>query len=420
MNLLVKNAIIIDKNSKLHRKKRDVLITKGKIVKIAASIKNENNYKEIKKSNLHISAGWFDGSVSFGEPGYEDRETIENGLFVAAKSGFTGVAVNPITNPVVDNHIAVRFLVNASNNNITDLYPIGSLTKKAAGEEMAEMYDMKEAGAIAFSDYKRAVKNPNLLKVSMRYAQAFDGLIMSHPQDHHIANDGVANESPNMMHIGLKGNPNLAEELQITRDLHILAYTGGRLHIPTITTKESVKLIKDAQKSGLQVTCSVAAHHLVLTDDLLEDYNSSYKVNPPLRSKKDCKALQKGVKDGVISFITSDHRPIDIEDKKKEFSLAKDGTIGLESFFGAVNSVLELDDLIESITSKPRRVYNLETVEIKEGNVANLTFFNPDIDWIFTRESILSSSHNSAFIGEMMKGEVYGVFNNNKLIIEGL
>jgi len=417
MNLLVKNAVIIAKNNPLHLKKRDVLIEKGLITKIASSIEIDGEIKVLNKQNLHLSVGWFDSSVSFGEPGYEERETLENGLRTAAKSGFTAVAVNPINHPITDNKPSVMYLINVTKGNITDLFPIGSLTKNADGAEMAELYDMQDSGAIAFSDYKRPINNPSLLKVSLRYAQAFDGLIMSHPQDTLIANNGVANESPAMMHIGLKGNPNLAEELQIVRDIHLLEYTGGRLHIPTISTKQSVKLIRDAQQKGLAVTCSVSAHHLTLTDKELEFYNSSFKVNPPLRTAQDCKALQKGLKDGVINMLTSDHRPIDIEDKKKEFEVAKDGTIGLESFFGAVNTVLGVDDYIDAITTNPRSIFGIKQPIIKEGAKANLTFFNPDVDWTFTTESILSTSKNTAFIGKTMKGEVYGVYNNDKYII---
>jgi dihydroorotase len=337
-------------------------------------------------------------------------------LFTAAKSGFTAVAVNPITHPVTDNRAGVSYLINAAHEQVTDLYPIGSFTKNAAGEEMAELYDMQQAGAIAFCDYKRPIQNPNLLKVSLRYAQAFDGLIMSHPQDSLIANEGVANESSTTIHTGLKANPSIAEELQIARDLFLLEYTGGRLHIPMITTKKSVRLIKEAKKKGLAVTCSVSAHHLTLTDRELTDFDSNYKLNPPLRTVQDCKALQKGVLDGVVDLLTSDHRPIDIEDKKKEFALAKDGTIGLESFFGVVNSVLDLDDFIETITTNPREIFGLEQVVIKEGEKANLCFFNPDIDWVFTEESILSTSKNSAFLNKPMKGQVYGVFHNNRLV----
>ena len=418
MNLLIKSAVIIDKNSHLHRKKRDILIENGTITKIATSIKIDKKIKELKLPNLHVSTGWFDTSVSFGEPGYEERETIKNGLNTAAKSGFTAVALNPTTQPVTDNKASVEYLINKAKGYATEVFPIGSLTKKAEGTEMAELYDMKQAGAVAFGDYQRPIKNPILLKVSLQYAKAFNGLLLSFPQDDLIANNGLANESETTIHFGLKGNPNMAEELQIVRDLFLLEYTGGRLHIPTISTAKSLKLIKDAQKKGLEVTCSVSAHHLTLTDIELENYDTSFKVRPPLRTKKEIIALQKGVKEGIISMITSDHQPIDVEDKKKEFAHAKFGTIGLESMFAAVNSVLDLDDFIESITSKPRAIFGLDTTEIKTGNKANLSFFNPETNWKFTKEDILSSSNNAAFIGKELKGKAYGIFNNNKLVLK--
>lgn len=417
MNLLIKSAIIIDKKSTLHNKKRDILIEKGVITKIATSIKTKKKIKELSLPNLHVSIGWFDTSVSFGEPGFEERETIKNGLLTAAKSGFTAIALNPITRPVTDNRASVEYSKSKSQNFATDLFPIGSLTKNVEGTEMAELYDMQQAGAIAFGDYKRAIKNPILLKVSLQYAQAFNGLIMSFPQEDRIANNGIANESETTIRFGLKGNPNLAEELQIIRDLYLLEYTGGKLHIPTISTEKSVKLIKEAQKKGLAVTCSVSAHHLSLTDAELANFNSNFKVLPPLRTKKDCRALQKGIKEGTISCITSDHHPLDIENKKKEFAHAKAGTIGLESMFGAVNSVIELNDSIECITNKPRSIFGIDEVKIKEGVKANLTFFNPKIAWTFSEKEILSTSKNSAFTGKSLKGKAYGIFNNNQLVL---
>lgn len=418
MNLLIKSAVIIDNKNPLHLKKRDLLIEKGVITKIAASIKPTKKIKELRLPNLHVSVGWFDSSVSFGEPGFEERETLENGMLTAAKSGFTAIAINPITQPVTDNKASIAFLKSKSKSFATELYPIGSLTKDAAGIEMAELYDMQQAGAIAFHDYKRAIKNPNLMKVCLQYAQAFNGLVMSFPQEELVVNNGLANESEEIIQIGLKGNPNLAEELQLIRDLYLLEYTGGRLHIPTITTVKSVKLIKEAQKKGLDVTCSVTAHHLLLTDSELKNFNSNYKVTPPLRTKKDLNALKKGVLDGIISIITSDHQPYDIENKKKEFAFAKSGTIGLESLFGAVNSIFSLADFIDNITNKPRAIFGLEQPEIKENTLANLSFFNPDIISTFSKENILSSSDNSAFLAKELRGEVYGIFNKNQLILK--
>ncbi len=417
MSTLLKNATIIDTTSPYHNQKKDILISNGKLEKIANSIPNKDNYTVIELENLYISCGWFDTSVSLGEPGFEERETIKHGLEVAAKSGFTSIAVNSNTNPVIDSKSDVEFLISKAFNSATKLYPIAALTKDSDGLEISEMYDMQQSGAIAFGDYNKSIENDNLMKIALLYAQNFDGLVLSFPKSNSIAGEGIANEGINSTKLGLKGNPALAEHIQISRDLFLLEYTGGKLHIPTISTAKSVSLIKEAKKKGLKVTCSVAAHHLVLTDDELHAFDSNFKTNPPLRTKDDVKALQKGVETGVIDIITSDHNPIDIEHKKVEFSEAKDGVIGLESAFGAVNSVLDLADFISCFTSKPKAIFGIENHSIQEGNLADITLFNPEIETIFTSKDILSTSKNSAFINKKLKGKVYGVFANNQLII---
>jgi len=417
MNLLIKSATIIDPSSPFHNKKNDILIESGSITKISKTIKNPNNYQEIKLDNLHISQGWFDSSVCFGEPGLEERETIENGLHTAAKSGFTAVAVNPNTNPVADNKSTIQFIKNKSQGFATSLYPIGNLTKGGESTDLAELYDMQNFGAIAFGDYNKPICNANLLKIGLQYAQNFDALILSFPQDNSIASEGLVNEEINSTKLGLKGIPGLAEELQIARDLFILEYTGGKIHIPTISTEKAVKLIKEAKRKGLKVTCSVSAHHLVLTDDELKSFNANTKVLPPLRTVKDTKALIKGLKEGVIDMVTSDHNPIDIEHKKVEYYNAKFGTIGLESLFGALNKIIELDTLITSLTQKPRAVFNIESSTIEEGSKANITLFNPNFEYEFKESHILSSSKNSLFINKKMNGKVYGIIANNKVVL---
>lgn len=417
MNVLIKSATIISPKSAYHQSVQDLLIENGILKKIAPSIKNTSNYKVVEFPNLHVSIGWFDGSVSFGEPGFEERETIEHGLQVAAKSGFTGIALNSATNPVVDNKSIIEFLVNKSEKTTTKLYPIGSLTKNAAGTEITELYDLKNSGAVAYNDYKKGIDNANLLKIALLYAQSFDGLVMSYPQNSDISGDGLMNESEQNTLLGLKGIPNFAEELHIMRDLAILKYTGGKLHIPTISTAESVKLIKQAKSEGLNVTCSVSINNLLLTDDVLDDFNTNYKLLPPLRTKTDQKALLKGIKYGVIDFIVSDHCPIDIEHKKVEFQQAKFGSIGLESFFGALNTVLDLNDFINQITINPREIFKLEIPEISIEKPANLTLFNPIPDYTFNDTNILSTSKNSAMFGQKLKGIIYGVLANNQLIL---
>ncbi|MBS9766187.1 MAG: dihydroorotase [Flavobacteriaceae bacterium] len=416
MNILLKSAKIIDQQSPYHLQTCDVLIKNGVIVKIASTIKDDD-CEEIKLENLHISQGWLDTSVSFGEPGYEERETIENGLKVASKSGFTAVMVNPNTNPIADNQSIISFIKSKANNSAIDLYPIGAFTKKSEGLDLAELYDMKNAGAVAFADYKKSISNPNLLKIGLQYAQNFDGLVMSFPQNNDIAQNGLVNEEENSTRLGLKGIPALAEELQIARDLFILEYTGGKLHIPTISTKKSVDLIREAKAKGLSVTCSVTVHNLVLTDDELHRFDSNTKVLPPLRTKEDNQALIDGVKDGTIDCITSDHNPIDIEHKKVEYAYAKFGTIGLESFFGAVNSVLDLPTTISCLTEKPKHIFGIPQTPIKEGEKASITLFNPDGISVFSKEKIFSTSENSIFLNKKGKGNVYGVISNGKVVL---
>ena len=416
MNLIIREATIIDSKSPFHNQMVDVKIKSGTIEKIGSKIPNENGFEEIKFENLHLSQGWFDSSVSFGEPGYEERETIANGLTVAAKSGFTAVALQPNSFPIIDNQAQINFVKNKAKGAATELYPIGAFTKDSEGKDMAELFDMKNAGAIAFGDYNKDIDNANLLKIGLQYVQDFGGLLIAYSQDFNIKGNGVVNEGVVSTRLGLKGIPNLAEELQISRNLFLLEYTGGKLHIPTISTAKSVELIKNAKAKGLNVTCSAAVHHLVLNDEKLEGFDTRYKVSPPLRTEEDRKALIEGINNNTIDMITTDHNPIDIEHKKMEFEGSKNGTIGLESAFGALTNVLTLEKIIEKFTSS-KILFGIENSSIKEGEKANITLFNPNGNWTFEKENILSKSKNSAFLGIEMKGKVYGIYHQNKLVL---
>lgn len=416
MNILLKSAKIVAPNNKeLHLKKRDIFIKNGVIEDIAANLDVQGKTKVIQYKNLHVSLGWFDSCVSFGEPGYEERETIENGLYTAAMSGFTDIVLNPNTNPLPDSSSDIVFLKNASKNAATTLHALGTLTVKSEGESLAELYDMKTAGAVGFYDYKLPLRNSNLLKIALQYAHNFNGLVHSFPMDLQIAGKGIVNEGEVSTKLGLKGIPNLAEELNIVRDLFILEYSGGKLHIPTISTANSVKLIAEAKKKGLDVSCSVAVHNLCFTDDTLTEFDSHFKLMPPLRTQLDRKALIKGLKDGTIDFVTTDHRPMDIEHKRVEFDNASDGTIGLESAFGMLNQIFDLDTTI-SLLTKGRERYGIETPVLKVGENAALTLFDPDQEYTFEEEDILSNSKNSCFVGSKLKGKVYGIVSNNQII----
>jgi len=415
MNLIFKNAVIIDVNSPFNKQAVDIQVENGIIKKIGTNI-TDDGFETIELDNLHISKGWFDSSVNLGEPGYEDRETLANGLDVAAKSGFTNIALQPTGNPIAERQADIAFLVNKAAHTATQLHPIGALTKHSEGKDIAELFDMKNAGAVAFGDYNKSLSDAGILKIALQYVQDFDGLVIAYSQDDKIKGKGVVHEGEVSTKLGLKGIPTLAEELQIVRNLYLLEYTGGKLHIPTISTAKSVKLIKEAKTKGLNVTCSVAVHHLIFTDDVLVDFDSRYKVAPPLRPDNERKALIDGVLDGTIDIITSDHNPIDIENKKLEFDLAKDGTVGFESAFGALTTVLPLEVIVDKLTAG-KAVFGLENAGIEEGAAASFTLFNPEGEWTFAKSDILSKSKNSAFLGQQLKGKAYGIYNRGKLIL---
>lgn len=416
MNILIKSATIIDSKSEFHNQTLDILVEKGIIKRIEKSIKNASNYKELNLDNLHVSQGWFDSSVCFGEPGYEERETIENGLRTAASSGFTAVAVNPNTNPVIDSNSDISFLKSKAKEHLVSLHPIGALTNKCNGTELAELFDMKNAGAVAFGDYKKSTSNSNLLKLALQYASGFNGLICSFPQDDKIAGVGVMNEHITSATLGLKGIPNIAEELQVARDLNLLEYTNGKLHIPTISTAKSVDLIRQAKKKKLDVSCSVAIHNLCLTDEVISEFDTKYKVLPPLRTQTDVNALIEGLKDGTIDMVTSDHNPLDIEHKRVEFDHAYYGTIGLESAFGALQTVFTLKKSVELLTRGKER-FNVEIDPINIGNKLNITLFNPVINYTFSMNDIESKSKNAIFENQQLKGKVYGVIAKNQVYL---
>lgn len=416
MNILIKSATIIDSKSEFHNKTQDILIENGKITNISNLIENPENYQEIKRENLHISQGWFDSSVSFGEPGYEERETIENGLKTAAHSGFTAVALNANSNPVIDSNANITFINAKASNNAVKLLPIGALTVGSKGEDLAELYDMSTAGAVAFYDYKKPVSNPNLMKVALQYASNFNGLVCTFPQENKISGNGVMNENKTSTMLGLKGIPALAETLQVARDLFLLEDVGGKLHISTISTAVSVALIREAKKKKLDVTCSVAIHNLYFTDAVLTDFDTKYKVLPPLRTQTDIDALIEGVKDGTIDMVTTDHNPIDIENKKIEFDHAAYGTTGLESAFGALQSLFTAKKTIDILTKGKIR-FGLKPSPIQVGQAANITLYNPDKTYVFSKTDIVSKSKNTVFLNEALKGKAYGIIANNKVIL---
>jgi len=326
------------------------------------------------------------------------------------------VLVNPLTHPVADNKQAVMYIKEKTKHFATTAHPIGALTVESKGEFLAELYDMQNGGAVAFGDYKKPIHNSNLLKIALQYTQPFGGIVISFPNDAKIMGKGVVNEHIEGTRLGLKGIPALAEELCVARDLAILEYAGGKLHIPTISTAKSVALIEEAKNKGLDVTCSVAIHNIQFTDEVLEGFDTNYKVLPPLRDTENVKELRDALQRGAIDFVTSDHNPLDIELKFKEFDLASFGTIGLENVWGVLSQYTTVERAVTLLTSARKR-FGIPTTPIAENTEADVTIFTPEGETVFTKEMILSASKNSAFIGATMKGEVLGIIAHRQEIL---
>ncbi len=418
MNVLIKKATIVSPGNALNGKVMDVLIEGGIIKSIKQKITPEKNIKEIEAENLHISAGWFDMQVNFCDPGMEYKEDLLSGSKAAMAGGFTGVAVVPSTNPPIHTKAQVEYIKNKSANYLLDIYPLGALSHNVEGKDISEMYDMHLSGAVAFTDDKKAVVDSGLLLRALLYSKNFGGLVLTHCDEKGISNDGQINEGEMSVKLGFKGMPALAEELMISRNLFLAEYTNAPIHISNVSTAKSVELIKQAKAKGIKVTASANIYNLVLDETLLNDFDTNYKLNPPLRTKKDADTLQKALADGVIDVLTSDHRPQDIESKAVEFDHASNGMVGLETAFALINtnkSKVKLDDIIESITSKPRKILNLSEVSIKEGIEANITLFNPELSWKVELNSIQSKSKNTPIIGKQLKGKVLGVINKNQI-----
>lgn len=411
MKILLKNATVFNLLSPFHTSHQDILIEKGIITQVADEIKTDNDTQNYTFENLHISTGWFDSGVSFGEPGYEERETLSNGLVVAAKSGFTKILLNSNTNPVPDCRSNIGHLIKMAEGLTTSLFPIGSLTEGGKGEQMASLFDMHTQGAIAFGDHKITTEKGNLLKIALQYCQSFGGIVISYPQNKELAGKGVMHEGITSTRIGLKGIPSMAESVQIARDLEIFKYTGGKLHLPNISTEVGLDLIRKAKREGLNVSCSVGLPHLIFDDTELENFDSNFKIFPPIRSKSDQQALRAGLLEGTIDMISSMHEPMNIEYKKLEFENAAAGSLGLESCFGLLNKIFPLDKVLNFLT-RGANCFGLPTPTIAVGENADLTLFNPEKSYRYAEENLKSTSKNSAYLGQELQGEILGSINN--------
>jgi len=413
MNLLIKSATISDPGSPFNQQVVDVLIEKGHITKIAPTITSDHETFDAKGKIL--VPGFFDLNCNIGELGLETKEDLHTGTQAAAAGGFTGVALMPNTQPPVHSKAEIEYLMNRAKNNLVDFYPLGAISHKREGKDLAEMYDMYQSGAKAFTDGNRPVQDAGLMERALLYTKGFNALVLSYPEDTAIAGKAKVHEGEVSTLLGMKGIPSLAEELMVARDLYLAEYTESRIHFSTISTERSVDLIREAKKKGLQVTCDVAIHHLLLTDEALMGFDSQYKVKPPLRTQKDVKALLKGLKDGTIDAIVSQHTPHEVEFKDVEFEMAEFGMIALQTAFAtALEAGLSLETIVEKMAINPRKILNVEIPAIAEGQEANLVVLDKDAEWVYDKSNNKSKSYNSPFIGKKLKGSILLTYNNNK------
>ncbi len=415
MKVLIKQAII---SSQLYgTQPHDILIENGFITSVENKIDTSAD-KIVEKENLHVSIGWMDCFANFADPGEEFKETLESGANAAAAGGFTEVMLIPNTIPVVHNKSQVEYLLQKSKHFPVTIHPIAAITKDAHGKELNEIYDMQTSGAVAFSDGVNSLQSSGMMIKALQYVLPFNGVIIQLPDDKNISANGLINEGIISTRAGLPGMPAIAEELMIARDIELVKYTNSKIHFTGISTKKSLQLIAKAKRDGLQVTCSVAPYHLYFADEDVAGYDTNLKVNPPLRTKEDMTALREGIKNGEIDFIASHHLPHEWDSKTCEFEYAKNGMEGLESVFGVAGIAgISSNDFIKMQTENIRKIFNLPMPEIKPDQKANLTLYNPDEEYIFSKSDIRSKSFNNAFIDKKLKGKAIGIINGDKIYL---
>ena len=415
MNLLIRSAIIIDPNSPFNNQSADILIANGVINQIGAGITAD--VETFEAAGKFVTPGFFDLNCNIGEPGLETKEDLQTGTKAAAAGGFTGLALMPNTEPAIYSKTEVEYLLNRARKNLIDVYPLGAISYKREGRDLAEMYDMWLSGAKAFTDGDRPVQDAGLMERAMLYTQGFNGLVFSYPEDTAIAGKAKVNEGVISTLLGMKGIPALAEELMIARDLYLAEYTGSGIHFTTISTSRSVNLIREAKAKGLKVTCDVAAYHLVLTEETLLGFDSLYKVKPPLRTAADVTALINGLKDGTIDAIVSQHTPQEVEFKDVEFEVAEYGITGLQTVVSlALKAGLPLSLLVEKLAVNPRKILGIEMPRIGVNSPANLTLVDTAVQWAYTTSNNYSKSVNSPFIGQNLTGKALLTINKNQLL----
>jgi dihydroorotase len=417
MKILIQQVTITDPSSPLHGTTQDILIESGIIRDIQTGIQTDAD-TVVKGNGLHASPGWIDVFAHFADPGYEYKETLETGARAAAAGGYTDVFVIPNTKPVIDSKSQAEYVFQKSKSLPVTIHPIGAISKGTEGKDLAEMYDMRASGAVAFSDGLNPVQSSGILLKALQYVKAFEGIIIQIPDDKSVGANGLMHEGIVSTRLGLPGKPMMAEELLVARDIKLARYAESKLHFTGVTSPKSLEYIRRAKEGGIQVTCSVTPYHLFFTDEDLLQYDTNLKVFPPLRTKRDVELLQQAVLDGTIDCIATHHLPHEYDSKVLEFEYAKYGMTGLETAYAAIKTVLpNLSESrwVELVSINPRRIFGLPLPAIQKNAPASITLFEPGVP--VTISAFRSKSKNSAFMGKTLQGMVRGIINKETLFL---
>jgi len=424
MKTLIKNGKVIDPSQKIE-KKMNILVDGNLITDYPKNIKDLEKRKDVKvidANKLVVVPGLIDIHVHLREPGFEHKETIRTGTLSAAAGGFTSIACMPNTDPINDNASVTDYiLLKARTEGVVNVLPIGAITKSEKGEELAEIGEMYKAGCVAISDDGVPVTNSNLMRRAMEYVRAFDIPVIVHAEDTYLSDDGVMNEGKTSTMLGLKGIPNASEEVMIARDIFLSELTGTNLHICHVSTEGSVRIIREAKKRGVKVTAEATPHHFLLTDEEVYNYNTNAKMNPPLRTSKDVKAIIKGLKDGTIDIIATDHAPHSEDEKNVEFDLAPFGIVGLETALPLSlklvdEKVLTMSQVIEKLTILPAKIVNSDKGTLKKNHIADITIFDPKDEYLIDKNSFSSKGKNTPFQNWKVRGKVKYTFVSGKIV----
>ena len=423
--LIIAGGRIIDPASKLD-KVGDIYVRDGKIVKIET--KKLVPRKKIRFSPEIIDAfdkvvtpGLIDMHTHLREPGREDEETILTGSEAAVAGGFTSICCMPNTQPPIDNQESVKFIYEKAKSAKCKVFPVAGATKGLKGEELTEIADLVKAGAVAISDDGKPIYSSSLMRYALEYSKMYDLPVISHCEDLALSSDGVMNEGFVSTVLGLTGIPGVAEEVMVARDIRLAEFTHSRVHIAHVSTEGSVNLVREAKRKGIKITCEATPHHFSLTDEIIKSFDTNAKVNPPLRTKKDLDALKKGLKDGTIDCIVTDHAPHSIEEKDVEFDAAPFGMVGLETALGLVitelieKKVLSWIEAITKMTLNPAKILKLNAGQIKVGMPADLTVIDPEANWVVEPKEFRSKSKNSPFGGRKLKGMAFLTIVDGKI-----